>query len=68
MTLYLAETHFADFDEPGRFKVRALCGLYVNRSDRAEAPTCVICRQALEARDRRDEQDGKWWEHWDEPR
>jgi hypothetical protein len=64
--MYLEESHFSDWDEPGKVRVRALCGLYIARSDRAERPTCLVCRQALEARDRRDEQDGKWWEQKDE--
>jgi hypothetical protein len=62
MTLYLEETHFADFDEPGKLKVRSLCGIYIGRSDRSEAPTCTICRQALEARNARDQADGHWWD------
>jgi hypothetical protein len=64
MTLYLEESHYADFDQPGRLKVRALCGIYIGRSDRSDQPTCVLCRQALEARDRRDAQ-VRWWEDYE---
>jgi hypothetical protein len=70
VTLYLEESHFADFDEPGRLKVRSLCGVYIGRSDRSEAPTCILCRQALEARNARDAKAGPWWEDYEtkEPR
>ena len=70
MTLYLEETHFADFDEPGRLKVRALCGIYIGRSDRSETPTCILCKQALAAREARDNHAGRWWEDYEtkEPR
>lgn len=60
--LLLEERHYADYDAPGRQRVRALCGTYIFRSDRSEAPTCVLCRQALAARDARDQADGHWWE------
>lgn len=69
MTLYLEESHYADFDQPGRLKVRSLCGLYISRSDRSEQPTCTICQQELKARDARDAKAGPWWEDWkEEPR
>jgi hypothetical protein len=64
MTLHLAETHYVDWDEVGRVKVRALCGVYIRRRDHSEAPTCPICAQALEARQARDTAGGRWWEQW----
>ena len=47
-------THFCDWDEPGRLKVRALCGIYIRRREHDNAPTCDSCRAALAARDQRD--------------
>jgi len=46
--------HWADWDEPGREKVRALCGTYIRRRDHSNEPTCDLCRAAIALRDERD--------------
>jgi hypothetical protein len=48
------ETHWCEWDAYGRLKVRALCGVYIRRRDHSPTPTCVICQQALAARERSD--------------
>jgi hypothetical protein len=65
VSLLLRETHYLDWDAPGRVKVRALCGVYIRRREHAEAPTCPVCRQALEARTARDTAAGRWWDDYE---
>jgi len=62
----LAETHFADWDALGRVTVRSLCGAYIRRREHSEAPTCPVCRQALEVRNTNDARAGRWWEDHNE--
>lgn len=45
--------HFVPWDEPGRFKARALCGLYVDRTrdTHPQEPTCPTCAELLAQRE-----------------
>jgi hypothetical protein len=46
-----ADTHFCEWDAPGKYTVPALCGAYIRRRDHVNDPTCAICRVALAARE-----------------
>jgi hypothetical protein len=43
-------THWVDWDAVGRRRVRALCGVWIRRTDHANDPTCPTCRQLLAQR------------------
>ena len=46
-----ADTHYCDWDEPGRRFVRTLCRVLIPRREHQSDPTCPICRAVLEARE-----------------
>jgi hypothetical protein len=43
-------THYCDWDEPGRDRVRALCGVRIRRIEHSNEPTCPQCLAGLEYR------------------
>lgn len=45
-----APTHYCDWDAPGKYRVRALCGEIMKRREHVNEPTCPDCRKALDYR------------------
>lgn len=39
----MTATHYVNHDAPGRRRSRALCGLFVDRREHANEPSCVDC-------------------------
>jgi hypothetical protein len=50
-------THACRWDEPGRMKVRALCGILIRRREHTNDPTCVTCQRELAAHETADPRD-----------
>ena len=46
------ESHYCDWDQPGRRVVRALCTALIKRRDHSNDPTCITCRLILAGRDK----------------
>ena len=40
-------THYCDWDAIGRHSVKALCGVYIRRTDHTNEPTCPQCQAGL---------------------
>lgn len=45
------DTHFVDFNQPGKRSARALCGALVALKEGTVTPTCMKCRDLLLYRD-----------------
>jgi hypothetical protein len=41
------DTHVVAWDQPGRNRVRALCGVWILRREQSYLPTCPDCRRLL---------------------
>ena len=44
------DTHYCDWDTPGKNLVRAICGAMMRRLDHVAAPTCPRCQRELARR------------------
>jgi hypothetical protein len=50
-TRTIEPTHYCDYDAPGKYLVRSLCGRLMHRAEHVTDPTCARCLAVLAARD-----------------